>query len=223
MDSLSKGEQSRKAIIDAARKIYNEFGLELRLKDLADKMGVKQSKITNHFHSKELIIQAIADEYNKEYISLIKERVGNNVIEILGFVDYTSKLMTIQWHYRCAIIYFLNIVVFQEEEKANIMQINEGRKQPIIQCINGLIASEEIDPAILNPLNLEIIVHQIFNLGTQWINSYLRYDFTSTFEVKKVVYLKAIFDVMIHYLTPKGLKSYESIDFELISKKYTLK
>lgn len=221
--SLSKGEQSRQAIIDAAREIYNKYGLELRIKDLAEKMGINQSKITNHFHSKELIIQAIADEYNKEYIALIMERLNNDVIEIPGFVDYTSKLMTIQWHYRCAIIYFLNIVVFHEEEKENIKKINESRKQPIIQCVNGLVSNNEIFTDILEPQNLELIIHQIFNLGIHWISSYLRYDFSTSIEVKKVIYLKSIFAVMIPYLTPKGMKSYESVDFDHLAKKYSIK
>lgn len=47
--SLSKGEQSRQAIIDAAREIYNKYGLELRIKDLAKKWGLIKVKLQTIF------------------------------------------------------------------------------------------------------------------------------------------------------------------------------
>ncbi len=220
---MSKGEQSRLAIIDSARAIYNEFGLELRIKDLADKMGVNQSKITNHFNSKELIIQAISLEYNNEYTQLINDQVAKKSFAISSFVDYSSKLMTIQWHYRCAIMYYLNVMVFHEQEKENILQITETRKGPIVFWFKNLIESGDLSSEIMEQDNLEIVIHQLFNLGIHWISSYLRYDFNEPFEVKKVIYLKALFSVMIPFLTIKGKKSYESVDFMAIAKKYQLK
>ena len=103
-EGLSKGAKSRLMIIDIARGIYNTYGQELRIKDLSEKMEVNQSKLTNHFPTKELVIQAIFNEFQAKYAALIDDRLSTDFTGFADFASFSSEVMDLNYHCRCAVL-----------------------------------------------------------------------------------------------------------------------
>lgn len=218
-DGLSKGVKSRLMIIDEARKIYNTFGLELRIKDLSEKMVVNQSKITNHFQTKELVIQAIAAEYEEAFLGLVEKHSKTGFTSLAQVAEFTSALMELQLNYRCAIIYYMNVMVFSDAEKSNIQKQNEKRLKLVQLWIKNLTDSGELDASTADAENNKLLVHQVIILMTNWVNSYMRYEQSQSFKKIKPFYLKSILSIFAPYLTKKGKKAYDELNFADLAKK----
>jgi len=211
--NLTKGEQSRLNLINSSREIFNEFGLDLRIKDLADKMGVKTSMITNHFPTKSLLIQAIAEEYEEKVNVKISQIINPNNVELVSLVRMSSCLMDLQLEYVSAIMFVLNNNMFAPEDHKKIKDSYLSRRQTIQFFLSQMIEKGIVKEEILAPEKFEIFIHSFFILGIHWINNYLTYDFENEFINVKPLYLKSLYNIIVPYLTEKGIKEFNEINF----------
>lgn len=211
---LSKGEQSRLQLINSSREIFNEFGLDLRIKDLADKMGVKPSKITNHFPTKSLLIQAIAEEYEEKVTQKISQLINPHDVELISLVRMSSCLMDLQLEYVCAIMFVLTNNMFTPEDRQKVKNAYLNRRQTFQYFMSQLVDKGIVTSEILAPKNFDLFIHSFFILSVHWINNFLTYDFDKEFQEVKPLYLKAKYEICLPFLTEKGLADYKSINFE---------
>jgi len=211
---LSKGEQSRLQLINSSREIFNEFGLDLRIKDLADKMGVKPSKITNHFPTKSLLIQAIAEEYEEKVTQKISQLINPHDVELVSLVRMSSCLMDLQLEYVCAIMFVLTNNMFTPEDHQKVKDSYLNRRQTIQYFISQLVAKGVLKQEILETKNFERFIHSFFIISIHWLNNYLTYDFDKKFSEIKPMYLRSTYEICLPFLTEKGLADFQSIKFE---------
>lgn len=212
-EGLSKGAKSRLMIIDIARGIYNTYGQELRIKDLSEKMEVNQSKLTNHFPTKELVIQAIFNEFQAKYAALIDERLSTDFTGFADFASFSSEVMDLNYHYRCAVLYYANVVDFYAAEKPMVEKQIEKKLEWIDQAIKNLIKKGELSAEAGEGAGYQLLVYQWQMLSIHWMNSLLRYEVGKSYEEMKPFYLKAMFSIFGPYLTKKGKKAFESLGF----------
>lgn len=87
---------TKKKIFDNAIELFVASGFDnVSLRDIADKVGIRQSTIYNHFKSKQDILDAIYGFYKihflKDRLSLVdmKTKLQNDsLIDIIGFIRY---------------------------------------------------------------------------------------------------------------------------------------
>lgn len=211
--NLTKGEQSRLNLINSSREIFNEFGLDLRIKDLADKMGVKTSMITNHFPTKVMLIRAISEEYEEKVSAKIPQIVNPENIELVDLIRMSSCLMDIQLEYVCTIMFHLTNISNNLEEKQKTKFWYLNRKNTIHYFMSKLVEKGVVKKDILEPKKFDLFIHSFFILSIHWLNNFLTYDFDKDYKEVKPLYLKAKYDLCWPYLTEKGLKEYELINF----------
>ena len=72
MQKLSKGAITRQTLITDARKVLNENGISLTLRELSSKMGVTIGRITNHFPTKDHLFVALSEDYEIQFNQLMK-------------------------------------------------------------------------------------------------------------------------------------------------------
>jgi AcrR family transcriptional regulator len=216
MEKLGKGELTRKSTLDAARKIFNEKGINLTIDNLAAEMEVTKGKITNHFASKDKLFLAILADYEEQLsITLANLKVHYEYKSLQSVLHVISNVMEILFQYRCSIIY-LNVLspgqsVLREHIKRNVSRnIEDIRSGLSLMVNNKLIKAEILDKSAFDAF-IFIYINQL----TQWVVYFDMYDQERSFKKMKPVYLRGIMHhVYGPYLTSKGKKELMGLQYK---------
>jgi AcrR family transcriptional regulator len=206
MVTISKGEATRKSIVEKARIIFNEKGIGITLEMIAAEMGISKSRISNHFPTKDGLFIAILREYETELAVVVGEQTAKGFQESLqAYADGLSEIMDIQFKYRCGIIYLNMLSPSQHELKMHTRE-NYTRTLQIIRARMQRMADLGIiDPGIFEEMNWQGFVFTYVNLLTQWVIHYDMYDSDLSYQQAKAKYLHGIIHHIYQpYLTTSG-------------------
>ena len=109
MDKLSKGEQTRAAILDEALKIASRLGLEgLTIGSLADATGMSKSGLFAHFGSREDLQLAVLEHAAQRYgemvfVPVLKIERGLPRLRALEWLVYAPLVAATAWTERTLI------------------------------------------------------------------------------------------------------------------------
>ena len=216
METLGKGKLTRKTILDAAREIFNEKGINLTIDNLASEMEVTKGKITNHFATKDKLFLAILADYEEKLGMTLASLREHYESKTLGSVmALISPVMDLQFEYRCSIIY-LNVLSpgqseLREHTRRNAAKNIEAIRNRISLMVNNKLLKEEI----LEKEAFDAFIFIYINQLTQWVVYFDMYDQERGFKKMKPVYLRGIMHhVYGPYLTPKGRKELESLKYK---------
>jgi AcrR family transcriptional regulator len=216
MEKLGKGKLTRKTILDAAREIFNEKGINLTIDNLASEMEVTKGKITNHFATKDKLFLAILADYEEQLGNTLASLSEQYESKTMGsVVSIISNIMDLQFEYRCSIIY-LNVLSpgqseLREHTRKNFVKNIEGIRNRISFMVNNKLVKGEI----LEKESFEAFIFIYVNQLTQWVVYFDMYDQERGFKKMKPVYLRGIMHhVYGPYLTVKGRKELESLNFK---------
>jgi AcrR family transcriptional regulator len=215
MDKLWKGKLTRKTILDAAREIFNEKGINLTIDHLASEMEVTKGKITNHFATKDKLFLAILADYEEQLgntMAGLREQYASKTLD--SVVSIISNVMEIQFDYRCSIIY-LNVLSPGQSELREHTNRNAARNIDAIRNRISLMVSHKLLKAeILEKEAFEAFIFIYINQLTQWVVYFDMYDQDKGFKKRKPVYLRGIMrHVYGPYLTQKGMKELENLEY----------
>ena len=216
MEKLGKGKLTRKTILDAAREIFNEKGINLTIDNLASEMEVTKGKITNNFATKDKLFLAILADYEEKLgmtLASLREHYESKTLgSVLALI---SPVMDLQFEYRCSIIY-LNVLSpgqseLREHTRRNAVKNIEAIRNRISLMVNNKLLKEEIlEKEAFDPF-IFIYINQL----TQWVVYFDMYDQERGFKQMKPVYLRGIINhVYGPYLTPKGRKELDSLKYK---------
>ena len=96
MSKLSKGQLSRKKIINDAREVFNRKGSQITIQELALELGEGVSYITNHYRTKDHLIVAIAGEYEEKYYEILAKN-GYDLSTMEKVARFVSAVMDLQY------------------------------------------------------------------------------------------------------------------------------
>jgi AcrR family transcriptional regulator len=204
MKKITKGELTHKFIVIEARKVFNENGIELTLKELSEKMGVTIGKITNHFSTKDHLFAGLSKMYQEEYQTLSSSYSWNNEYTLSKLFDYIGCIMDLQYKHRCLLLYVNATGVNQ---KVMIKQISATWRENLTgfeQLLSLFVKMDVLKKEVLQPDCFPVVKFQFINLFTTWLVSFTIYDNGKSYKKMMVVYKKGIIYCLYPYLTPKG-------------------
>lgn len=212
-----KGELSFIWLIENCIKVFNEKGLDITLNQLATALNISRGRISHYFPTKELLLVAISQEYEKKLEEIIANyqfsKDGNFLKEQIKLY---SLVMDNQYQFRCAMIYAAGTSSSRSEM---IQQINtrfSGSKERFKLLIQKLVDLEFLESRVLEPPFFEIFRFKFITVFTSWIIHFELYDKDKTYPQVKPIYLEAIASCFILYATPKAKKTIQEIDFNQI-------
>jgi AcrR family transcriptional regulator len=203
MENYSKGESSREEIINKSREIFNEYGIQTTLSNLAELMETTLGRITHHFKNKDLLFVAIAEDYEKKLKELRQNRTSGP-LSMHSFIEICSEVFDLQYDYRCAMRFIVASFQHQKELKSHIHDAYGKSRASIEHTITTLIDSGLLQQKILRDGTFDVFLFQFTNLFTNWVINLELYDNDKAIQEVKPVYLKGILSVFIPYLTQKG-------------------
>jgi AcrR family transcriptional regulator len=213
----SKRVNAEKSLVENCIAVFNNYGLDLTLNEIANHLQVSRGKINHYFQTKEELLVAVAKEYENALAVIIENNAFNETEDIIvqTFRLY-GKIMDNQFKYRCAIIY---VAGTSSSRKDMVHQINssyKNSKERIFMIVNNMVQMGFLKEAILEPALFDVFNYQFVNLFTTWPIQLEIYDKEEGYEKMKPVYLQGIANCYRIYATEKGLASLNQIPFQSI-------
>jgi len=205
MSVYLKGNQSREEIIEKSRDLFNEYGIHLTLAKMAELMGTTLGRITHHFRNKDMLFIAIAQDYEKKLQELRANRPSGPVT-LDTFIQASSKVMDLQYDYRCAMRYVVASLQHRKEMQSHILDSYGNNLVVIKTTIQHYVDSGTLQTRILEHAVYEVFQFQLTNLFTNWVINFELYNNDKPFSEMKPVYLKGIISIFLPYLTENGRK-----------------
>lgn len=204
MSKNPKGIESRNQILTDSRKLLNEKGLNQTMDMLAREMGLSRGRITNYFPTKESLLVNIMREYEHALGVLLQENEEDDQPGFLPQYRILSKIMDVQYEYRCAMAYLSVSGSFHPEIHQHVEISFLNRLEGIRMRLSAMVAMDLLIPAILKQPDLEIYCFQYTTLLTTWVVCQEMYYSRQGLEKMKPVYLRGALNLYLPYLTEKG-------------------
>lgn len=216
MEKLGKGKLTRKTILDAAREIFNEKGINLTIDNLASEMEVTKGKITNHFATKDKLFLAILADYEEQLGNTLASLREQFESKTMGSVmSLISPVMDLQFEYRCSIIYLNVLSPGQSELREHTRRNAVKNIEAIRNRISLMVTNKLVKGEILEKEAFDAFIFIYINQLTQWVVYFDMYDQERGFKKMKPVYLRGIMHhVYGPYLTSKGRKELEELEYK---------
>lgn len=215
MVTVSKGEATRKNIVEQARVIFNEQGIGITLENIAREMGISKSRISNHFPTKDSLFMAILRDYEGELATCLVSLypTGFNT-DFQAYVIGLGQIMDIQFKYRCGILYLNLLSPSQHELKQHVRENFERNTSAILGRLAGWVKDKILEERMLEEPAWSGFLFAYVNLLTQWVVHYDMYDSGKSYAECKQNYLRStIIHLFTPYLTAKGKKIFSSLHF----------
>jgi AcrR family transcriptional regulator len=210
--TLSKGQLTKKKIINQAREVFNKKGIQLTIQELAMELGEGVSYITNHYRTKDHLFVAIANEYEEKYYQVLHK----HAVKLETLQDVTqlaSVFMDLQYEYRCAII---AVIASSNSQKVLFRHLKDSYNKNVSNFsafVELLVNNGLVKDSLLLKEEMEVFRFQYVNLHTTWVVSMEIYDHPSGYKKMKFVYLRGIIGCFQAHLTTKGLRQFRSVNF----------
>lgn len=212
MSSYKKGIQMRQSIIQEARIIFNKEGLSLTLDQLAGKLNLTRSRITNYFPTKDKLFVALSQDYDLRLQELLACFEVEPKVTFHWLTKVFAAIMDLQYEYRSAIIFVATTSSSQKDIHEQITYSYKTNSKGVKQIVRTMIDVGLLKPEILDPEHFEVFSFQHINLFTTWIISQEIYNSSSSYKKIKPVYLKGIIGCYYPYLTKKGMAQFNTLE-----------
>ena len=177
MEKIGKGKLTRKTILDAAREIFNEKGINLTIDNLASEMEVTKGKITNHFATKDKLFLAILADYEEQLgntLASLREQYESKTLR--SVMSLISPIMDLQFEYRCSIIYLNVLSPGQSELREHTRRNAEKNTEAIRNRISLMVNNKLVKGEILEKEAFDAFIFIYVNQLTQWVVYFDMYD-----------------------------------------------
>ena len=207
----SKGKRTRENILLDSRKILNETGVFLTLRELSKIIGITIGGITNYFPTKDHLFMGLAEVYEKELSAPEISESFKNDPSLYSMHTLLSNIMDIQFANRSTIRF---ISIASQSQKTLFEKVTEtwnSRKERPIAMVEALVHKGFLLDSILDEFHLRVFRFQFINTLTTWISSYSLYDFDIPYNQMKPIYLAGMLNTFEPFLSPKGETQYREI------------
>lgn len=209
MKRYSKGESSRVTILQAARTLMNQNGLDIGFEFMAREMGLSRGRITHFFPTKDSLMVGIMRDYEfalGEMLLRFDWNKGTIFDQLFAALD---MILDLQYEYRCAHAYLAVMGKHQGENQQHVEASYFNRVDGIRVRIRSMVEMKWLDARILEKREMDIFLFQYTNTLTTWMISQELYHHDKPYEKMKEVYLVGAMQLFVPYLTPAGKKVYQ--------------
>jgi AcrR family transcriptional regulator len=202
---MNKGLETRMAILDASRDLFNRMGCELTIAQIATEIGHGKSKVSNHFPRKNELIFAILETYEEQLGQFINEFAElEDRYTFLNHARLLDKLMDLMFEYRGVIAYSLTA---PKKDRAMMMAVR-GRyatnRERLKSRLQKMVQRRILNPAILEAASFQRFEVQYMNLLTTWFITLELYYGSENYSDLKTDYIKSVLNSYSPHLTRQG-------------------
>ncbi len=201
--------------------LFNKYGLSsVSMEQIADTIGVKSEKLSQYYETKELLLISIYDDMYEE--SLFFSIPKNGDITLNHFEDIMIQYGNLQSKYA----FFYNEIVFvvrnyptiaKLHNNASIQRFKEARSLVNYYIETGIFVRES------KFLSYSKLIHSLWVIGTFW-QSQKQVINCDEYTESKCHFVDMHWNILLPYLTPKGLEEYHQIRvLDVETKNNTLK
>jgi AcrR family transcriptional regulator len=208
-----KGVESRNQILAESRNLLNEKGLNQTMEMLAKEMGLSRGRITNYFPTKDTLLLNIMLDYEQRLNLVLQSFDWGKGPSLAKILEVISIIMDVQYEYRCAIAYIATVSRYQPELQQHIEHSFSYRIKEIKLLLGVLVDQKMLHPAVLQAPDFDMFCFQYTNLLTTWVISQQLYFASRPYPEMKPHYLKGVLALYIPYLTPKGNRAFQKLDY----------
>lgn len=204
---MKKGKRTEKWVISAVNDIYNAEGMNFTLDQLAAKLGVNRSTITNYFPRKDRLLLAILAEYERELKTLVEQvNPDESPTDFFKQVQFYRQALEQMYRYRFVISYMMINPPADSELMAQMRATYAANLDRLQQRIESFCQAGLLEPSILKPENFRIFRFQYMNLSTTWPITHRLYEADADFDRFKETYLRGVMACFEPFLTEKGAR-----------------
>lgn len=205
--NMKKGKRTKKWVISAINDIYNAEGMNFTLDQLAAKLGVNRSTITNYFPRKDRLLLAILVEYERELKALIeKVNPDESPTDFFKQVHFYRQALEQMYRYRFVISYIIINPPADSDFVAQLRATYSANLHRLNKRIESFCRAGLLEPAILERENYRVFRFQYMNLSTTWPITHRLYEEGADFDSLKETYLRGVMACFKPFLTEKGAR-----------------
>jgi len=211
MANYRKGVEMRNRIIQEARVVFNQEGLQLTLDELANRLELTKGRITNYFPTKDELFVALSQDYDIQFGQLMASFSWTDTISFRELSEVFSAIMDLQYEHRSTIIFAAMTNSKQQAMHSQITKSYRENSKQVSETAKVLVKSGLITPKILEKAELDIFSFQYVNLFTTWVISLEIYHSSKSYRRMKPIYLKGLLRCFFPYLTGKGIEEFNQL------------
>jgi AcrR family transcriptional regulator len=208
---LNKGELTKQSLLIGARTVFNQHGLLLTLNELAKRLNVSVSKISNHFPTKEHLFVEMSKEYDRELDVLMQKFDWQDKVDFQKLYELIGQIMTFQENYRSLLIYACSAGLNKNIFSHQVTESWNKRLKGLDELFELLVGAGLLQKDLLEKNKNEILRIHFVNLLTTWLVSYTLYEKGKPVKATKVLYQKTVLHCFADFSTVKGKSQILSI------------
>lgn len=195
-------------ILDAARELFNEHGVEsITVRHIAKHIGISHGNLCYHFRRKEDIIFALYERV-VEGMSKQISTWNPDVINLGMVLEAMQASFALQYEYKFLMIDFVNIMRRLPQIREHFRMIFELRKQQFRGVLFILRDADILLKTIPNEQYERLILHS-YLMGDFWLSE-AEILFLGKDHEKLPFYAELACSLLLPYLTEKGRREYEA-------------
>ncbi|MBS4058994.1 MAG: TetR/AcrR family transcriptional regulator [Bacteroidetes bacterium] len=202
-----KGVKSRQWIVEQSVHVFNTYGLDITLNQLANHLNISRGRISHFFATRDSIFVAMGEAYQAKLADIRSEFVAEHPnFTFPDLFELFGKVMDNQYVYRCTVMYSASS---GNSRDGIIQHINETyrRSKLFIRALaEKLVSNQSLKQEILDESNYPVFEFQFINLFTSWVISKEIYYPEQPYLEMKPLFLEGLFRLFEPYLLDKSSK-----------------
>jgi AcrR family transcriptional regulator len=206
-----KGVRSRQWIVEQSVYVFNTYGLDITLNQLATHLKISRGRISHFFATRDSIFVAIGEAYQANLADIRNEFLAE-------YPNYTfpdlfvlfGKIMDNQYKYRCTVMYSASSGNSRDGIIQHINETYRRSKYFLRGLAEKLVNNQSLKQEILDDSNYSVFEFQFINLFTSWVISKEIYYPEQPYLEMKPLFLEGIFRLFEPYLVDKKIKLAEN-------------
>ena len=191
-----------------AISLFNALGFSVvSMKQIADKLGISAGNLRYHYINKEALLMVIYTEMYNETLDYILPE--NTYITLFHFEEMMQKFDNLQQRYS---FFFKDIVHIVKEypsiskryEASNLVRFKDARKLIDYYVESGRMVAEN------QTIDYDQVIYTIWMISTFW-QAQKQIMKTEQYEVNKRPSIEIQWNLLLPYLTEKGLNEYQEL------------
>lgn len=202
-------KNTKETILNTALELFNSQGLaKVKLRTIANKMGISQGNLNYHFKKREDVIEALYFRL----VDNINQNMDNNY-ESTSFLKelfvMPKSVMLDLYMYRFIMLDFVQIMRENEKIKNHFQELKQQREKQFLSFFDILITSGLMRKELL-PNEYKNLYIRLQVLGDFWISS-AEIDKIKLTKKSITKYSEIMNQTIFPYLTEKGKSEYQLI------------
>lgn len=216
MKRLTKGEQTKKEILERANAFFNRHGVDHTIVHISKAIGMSKSRITNYFPKKDYLVLTLMGNYETKMAAILTKHGYDSGLPDFGkFIPMMTDIMKLMFQYRAVISYALVNPAMNGEIYQQIKKSYANNKNRIHRRLEDFAYYNLVKKDVLEPETFEEYFFQYMCMSSNWIISYNLLDDGKDIDTLIPRYLRAILCCLKPHLTAKGNENLKSALLEL--------